>query len=401
MLVLLAAACAPPPAGPLVSAPPAVRADSLRDQLLAPGVRHRYRWDTTGPWAIHLLEVDPRACGIELRTAKAEERLVGRETTSALAARTEEQLGRAVLAAVNADFFSFDPPGVPVGAQVVAGEVVKGPAERSAFGLTDGGDPFIAVVRLTGAMRTPAGFRAPLDEVNAPPAADGVALYNRFIGDATPADTGVVELRIRRLAPPGSVGDTLRGVVIGIDTLPAGVAVPEEGVVLAGRGRGAVFLRSFIAPGDTLSWWLELPPAPERVVEMVGGFPQLLARGEPVHHLDPAVSPPFGEARHPRTAVGWREDGTLLLVTVDGRQPGYSDGMSLAELADLFRRLGAVEALNLDGGGSTTMVVRGRVVNRPSDREGERANANAILILGPTPSMCGPDLSRSTNEKLP
>ncbi|HEX2188610.1 MAG TPA: phosphodiester glycosidase family protein, partial [Longimicrobiaceae bacterium] len=84
-----------------------------------------------------------------------------------------------------------------------------------------------------------------------------------------------------------------------------------------------------------------------------------------------------------RSAVGWRADGTLLLVAVDGRRPGYSEGMSLAELRSLFLELGAAEALNLDGGGSTALVVRGATVNRPSDREGERAVANALVLLGP------------------
>ncbi|MFC1526963.1 phosphodiester glycosidase family protein, partial [Candidatus Latescibacterota bacterium] len=80
------------------------------------------------------------------------------------------------------------------------------------------------------------------------------------------------------------------------------------------------------------------------------------------------------------------------MVTVDGRQPGYSVGMSLAELADLMARKltyfarsrsNAYQAINLDGGGSTTMVVRRQVVNRPSDQTGERPVANALLVVGP------------------
>jgi exopolysaccharide biosynthesis protein len=94
------------------------------------------------------------------------------------------------------------------------------------------------------------------------------------------------------------------------------------------------------------------------------------------------IAPSFGEQRHPRTAVGITADGRLLWVTVDGRQAPYSDGMSLAELADLMARLGARDAVNLDGGGSTTMVVRGVVVNRPSDAAGERPVGNALVLVG-------------------
>jgi exopolysaccharide biosynthesis protein len=102
-----------------------------------------------------------------------------------------------------------------------------------------------------------------------------------------------------------------------------------------------------------------------------------------------AASGAFATTRHPRSAVGWRGDGTLLLVVVDGRQGDYSVGMSLSELTELFRSLGAVEALNLDGGGSTTLVVGGAVANRPSDPQGERPVANALLLLGADGAGCG------------
>ncbi|MGB1892389.1 MAG: phosphodiester glycosidase family protein [Candidatus Latescibacterota bacterium] len=104
------------------------------------------------------------------------------------------------------------------------------------------------------------------------------------------------------------------------------------------------------------------------------------------------LSRAFAEDRHPRTAVGYTQDQSVLfLVVVDGRQPGYSMGMTLEELAHFMRmRLGnfslskenAYQGLNLDGGGSTTMVVKGEVVNSPSDQTGERPVANALIIAG-------------------
>jgi exopolysaccharide biosynthesis protein len=89
----------------------------------------------------------------------------------------------------------------------------------------------------------------------------------------------------------------------------------------------------------------------------------------------------FVAARQPRTLAGVRDDGTLLLVTVDGRRPGWSAGMTLPEAARLMRSLGARDALNLDGGGSSAMTVRGEVVNRPSDRGGERAVSDGVYAL--------------------
>jgi len=89
----------------------------------------------------------------------------------------------------------------------------------------------------------------------------------------------------------------------------------------------------------------------------------------------------FVASRQPRTLAGVREDGTLLLVTVDGRRPGWSVGMTLPEAARLMRSLGARDALNLDGGGSSAMTVRGELVNRPSDRVGERPVSNGLFVL--------------------
>ncbi|HEX2091746.1 MAG TPA: phosphodiester glycosidase family protein [Longimicrobiaceae bacterium] len=381
-LTLLLAGCATaiaPAAPPPAPAPP----DGERAETVGPGVRHRFRVDPTGPWAIHVVEVDLRACGVELRTLKAGDRLEGRETTLALARRAERELERPVLAALNADFFST--AGVPVGAQVVAGEVVREPGSRPVFGLTDREVPFIGTVELAGELWLSRGVSATLGRVNTPPSGDTLTLYNAFAGDTTPADTGVAELVVRRL---DAAGDTLRGVLVRMDTLPSGVPVPADGVVLAARGRAAASVRLLAREGDTLRWTLRFHPTPGPVREMVGGYPVLLREGREVPDGATGVRPAFAETRHPRSAVGWRPDGTLLLVAVDGRQPGYSVGMSLAELRRLFVRLGSVEALNLDGGGSTALVLRGATVNRPSDAEGERPVANAVLVLGPARGVC-------------
>ena len=100
------------------------------------------------------------------------------------------------------------------------------------------------------------------------------------------------------------------------------------------------------------------------------------------HASDPGFYYAFGLRRNPRTIAGVTRDGRLLLVAVDGRAPGFSAGLSFEEEAATMRALGAVDAVNLDGGGSTTMTVRGNVVTRPSDATGERPIADA-LVVGP------------------
>jgi len=93
----------------------------------------------------------------------------------------------------------------------------------------------------------------------------------------------------------------------------------------------------------------------------------------------------FTTERHPRTMIGVGSTGEIWLVTVDGRQPGHSVGMTFAELQRLADRLDLRDALNLDGGGSTTMVVGDRIVNRPSDPEGPRKVSDALLVFARGP----------------
>jgi hypothetical protein len=95
-------------------------------------------------------------------------------------------------------------------------------------------------------------------------------------------------------------------------------------------------------------------------------------------------------SRHPRTIVGWNREESLL-VAVDGRQPGYSVGLTLREAAELLARLGATEGINLDGGGSTTLAIGGTVVNRPSDRLVLRAGREEVVAQpGPNDTVVGP-----------
>ena len=115
--------------------------------------------------------------------------------------------------------------------------------------------------------------------------------------------------------------------------------------------------------------------------DIVGGVPQLIKNGKiEITWEQEKSSKSFVETRHPRTAVAKLKDGKFLMITVDGRQK-ESVGMNLNELAALLLELGAVDAMNLDGGGSTTMFTGGKVVNKPSDKEGERKVSDVILVF--------------------
>ena len=384
-LLLALAGCASGGAGAQVAAPAAAPAE--------PGIVHRFEQRPEGPWAIHVVEVDSRACGVSIASVKGGDRVEGVEATSAMAART------GAVVAVNADFFRARPFGVVEGPQVAGGEVVAaegsyGPSvsarfstPQAVFGVGRDGRAFVGAGSVVGSAWWRGGGAA-LARVNAPPGADSLALYNRFAGGATPMDSGAVELLLRVVRASAAAGDTGVAVAVRLDTLPAGVAIDDDAVVLAGRGGAAAALRA-VAPGDTVRWTLPVRGAPGAVAELVGGFPLLLAEGRPVLDRVPSIRAAFALERHPRTAVGVRGDGRVLLVVVDGRQPGHSEGMTLPELTGLLLELGAANALNLDGGGSTTLVVAGKVANRPSDPV-ERPVTNALVVRSEGGAPCAP-----------
>jgi len=116
--------------------------------------------------------------------------------------------------------------------------------------------------------------------------------------------------------------------------------------------------------------------------DAVSGAGLLMLDGREFHEwTDEGLAAGFDTTRHPRTVIGVDGGGAVWLITVDGRQPALSLGMSFIELQGLARRLGLRSALNLDGGGSTTMVVQGTIVNHPSDATGPRQVSDAILVL--------------------
>ena len=135
--------------------------------------------------------------------------------------------------------------------------------------------------------------------------------------------------------------------------------------------------------GDTLraGRWMVAAASRLNGVQVVSGFPALLAAGRVVGDLEMGERPGFAGERHPRTGVGFDPGRMRLwLAVVEGRREGVSEGMTLPEFAALFQSLGAADAINLDGGGSSVMVIRGEVVSRSSDPSGERPVVNGLIL---------------------
>ena len=156
------------------------------------------------------------------------------------------------------------------------------------------------------------------------------------------------------------------------------LAIPAGGYVISGQGKAYFDLRKWIGLGQEVKVSFGLDPS---VVHAVGGGPVIMQKGK-VHIVTAAqrFQADVVRSRAPRTAVGLTKDGGYMLVCIDGHRPGYSVGATLGELATTMKEFGAVEALNLDGGGSTTFWMQGHVANRPSDGR-ERPVSNALLVL--------------------
>jgi hypothetical protein len=347
--------------------------DTVRTQLLRAGVTRWFLYVPSGPWAIHALVIDRDACYSAL-AVKGADGAVGREKPSAML----EQLRRSadVAGGVNADFFLFAPPGLPTNLLVSHGRVVAGPTSHPVLAFDSLGAPHLADFRVDGSLATKSGRYGIAAWNRAAPA--GIALYDEAWGASTDTLSNVVEVV---LDGHGA------GRVTMVDTTTAGVAIRPGRVVLVGRGSEARSALLSLRVGDSVRVQVALRPF--QPMEAVGGRPVLLRDSTITAEVDTEGGPGFATGRHPRTAVGIGRNGRrLFLVAVDGRRKEYSDGMTLRELADVMRGLGARDAINLDGGGSTTLVYADsgssgmlRVANRPSDPAGERPVGDALAIV--------------------
>jgi len=379
---------------------------------LAPGVRYTHTLDPTGPWSVHVVRIDLTRADIELRGMRARDQLRGRERPTAMSRRAASD-GEQVLAAVNADFFDIK-TGENENNQILNGEWWKGLKVTDSpfdtydnvhvqFALDAARRPYIGRFIVDGSMWS-RGASVPIISVNARPTGtyEATALYTSRFGARTPGSNtqaGVprssdpdaardttLAIAEAPLVSAGHRGDTALYVRRGAVQTTSGTAIPTDGAVIAAYGPRATAVRT-MAEGDTVRVLLRVSPALARNTQptlLIGGWPQILRDGENIAanaaSLEGTISR-NAEVRHPRTALGVSKNGKVLwLFVVDGRSTS-SVGMTLVEMADYMRTLGAWHAMNFDGGGSTTMVIDSAVVNTPTDPTGEREVGNALLVI--------------------
>jgi hypothetical protein len=371
----------------LLTCLPLLRADESATRPIAPGVTHTAQRLDAGPWEVRVLRVKRDAPRVRLDMALGMGALRGVEQISGIVAR-ETTREDTVVAAVNADFFVMagNPnAGLLSGMAVRNGELIMTPRKRPAFWITTDGQPHIGTLQTQGTLTLEAGEFA-VAGINQPPAKDGVTVYTGAFG--WPVEERCVAVRAVHSQDDLTLTPEGRWEAVVLERIPPKSSreiVPGE-LLLHGEGsaEGAV---GSLMPGDRVVLTLHTPGPGGKAQLAVGGNQILLQGGRVLPKDDPKAP------RHPRTIVGFNAK-EVLLVTVDGRQRGWSVGMTPVEEARLMLRLGCTDALNLDGGGSTTCWVRGAVTNRPSDG-GQRKIANALLVRSMAPH--GP-LARLTVE---
>lgn len=368
--VLTAAALAPAQA-PVDAAPaqspinPTGGAQPTTRKLGAGVIHYKVtRKTAAGPMAINVLLADPQQVSIKSLVAKRPGGGFGRAKASQIA----KAFG--ALAAINGSFFSFT-NNEPAGLLVLDGQIVSSSQfNRSVFGIRYDGTTFIDDATVKAAVLLDDGRELTIHRVNHLAPRDQMTLYTPHFGTRT---------RTSIQADRYEAAIDANGMVIEVSN--GDLPIPPGGYVISSQGKSYPWLVGHLQPGVRALVYTQLSGKWEGVRYAVGGGPTIVRAGKPyVNARQERFDSHIASGRAPRTAIGYTREGYALMVTVDGRQPKHSVGCTLHELARLMIELGAIEAINLDGGGSSTMVVGGQAVNKVSGGT-ERYVSNVIGIF--------------------
>jgi hypothetical protein len=362
---------------------------SIGREPLAPGVQlDTGRIVTTaGSQAVNIVEVEAGNPVISFESSLSNGRVTGLERTSSQAQNNSFE-GHRVVAAINGDVwagFSNDMEHAPNGLHVKAGElVVAGPAGRPTFGVGADGRPLIGAALVAVTLNTSLGVPFVINRVNQLRRAGEVVIYTPHFGSRTSAAASGVDIVISGLALPLRTSGSWSGIVSQTRPAEGGGPIEPGSVVVTVPATSPLV---GLIPGENVTLTATVTAGWEGIVHAVGAREWIVRNG--VTSITPR--PTSADELHPRSAVGLTADGRLILATVDGRRPGWSTGVRLPELAELMLSRGAVMALNLDGGGSTSLAVRRAgtngpvLINRPSDSS-ERAVTNSIHVISNAPT---------------
>lgn len=376
--------------------------ESEKKTILSPGVTHIQESYRTGSIneSVNLLQVNlnDQFTRMEVGIPNPINSL---KTTTALA-RENSYLGHRVVGATNASFFHST--GYPANLLAVNNEIKNygilkgapvGPTQNPvAFGISKSGQAIADYFNAKISFSANGGKPILIDRVNAQRQANKTVLYT-----ASKKSTGTnewgVEVVIKKASKSTktlSFGDKITGTVSKVTTMgqSGNSAVPSDGFVISTHNKQVASELSKLKVGTPVSLDISIDKKWQDAQFIIAAGP-LLVKDKKVH-ISMSTKDSFASARHPRTAIGVDATGKkVFLMTVDGRRPGHSNGTNLQDLANLLISKGAVAAINLDGGGSSTMSVSQpgslvpNIVNRPADGAERRVSAilQAVSVAPP------------------
>ena len=332
---------------------------SRSEYVIAPGLIYRefLAGRSAGPVRAHLLEVDFKA-GYALRPVLSNDSVAGIEALSEMAARSQ------AVAMINGPYYMRS--GEILGLLKIDQTLVSTPdTPRTSFGVLPDGKIIFDSPAFTGHVELPDKTKIPIDGVNRGRGESELILYNTYYAYWTLTVGGGREFLVR----DGRI----------VDIRNDNSVISEGTVVLSASGRQA-WLMADLKIGDSLKIVQTLGPVWDKVTQAVGAGPCLVKNGEIyMTTLGEEFGSDVAGGRAPRTALGITKDGKALLVVVDGRSRS-SVGYTLLELARFMLEQGAVEAMNLDGGGSSQMIIGSQIVNTPSDGRERRLGAGIAVV---------------------
>jgi hypothetical protein len=355
-------------------------------RVVAPGVEYftsndQSLGDPAGPMAVYLLKLDPARVRID--SALSNDEVLGSETVDSIAKRHH------AIAAVNGGFFNIK-TGEPVGLAKVAGELVSDTLlmrgavaiHSPAKGKTElEFDQITAhmTLRFKSAGPDARDWLVPIAGVDTTRERGKLMIYTpSYHADTDTAANGTEWVLSGKPM-------TVKEIRVDIGHTP----IPRNGAVLSYGGLALPFDLAALKVGTRVgletSWATANGLAAKRLDladHIVNGAGLLRLAGRQLRDwtIESLSVTAFTGARHPRTLIGVDDHGFVWLAAIDGRQPDHSIGMTFPEMQHLCDRLHLRDALNLDGGGSTTMVVGDTIVNKPSDAAGPRPVSDAILV---------------------
>lgn len=319
-----------------------------------------------------------------------------RQTFPDAAAQVEAE-GKRVVAGVNGDYYVVA-TSIPLGLVVEDGRLLSSDDANWAFGFLPDGSAFLGRPALKMRL-TIDGETYPLAALNKSAKKGGFYLYTEDFGNQTGCSraTQNVVLRLQDETEL-RIGETVSLCVESNYQTPGAETIPRDRLLLCLTTDSDSWRRNALAalkPGDQLSLSISAEdPRWEQCIYASGSLYKLLTEGQAEPGLDE-----IDKTHAPRTAVGLRADGTVVFYTVDGRQSGYSEGLTLAQVAQRLLELGCVEAGAMDGGGSTVLRAQYAgdetcsLLNRPSLGEERRVSTFLLLTAGTDGSGVGKTLS--------